>query len=209
MLLAECAARGWIARRAAPVPDDPGAVAELFAAAGAAEDFLVTTGGVSAGDRDLLPAAAAAAGFEILFHGLAIRPGKPTAFARRGDTFWLGLPGNPVAASVAFHLIGREALGRFEGDLRASAPRIRARLVGALPAAGDRDRFFDAVWSSTGTESRVAPLRPSGSHDLASYAKANALVHCPAGSPAQAAGDEVWAILLGDVSRPERDPATE
>ena len=207
MLLAECAARGWTARRGPSVPDDPAAVAELFAAAGAAEDFLVTTGGVSAGDLDLLPAAAAAAGFEMLFHGVAIRPGKPTAFARRGSTFWLGLPGNPVAASVAFHLLAREALGRFEGDSDPGPARISARLESALPAPGERDRFFDAVcvcvWSSAGSELRVSPLRSSGSHDLAAYARASALVHCPAGSPARAPGERVSCGLL---DRPATEP---
>lgn len=197
MLLAECANRGWRARRGHSVPDEPTAVAALFARAGEEEDFLVTTGGVSAGDLDLLPEAAAAAGFEILFHGVRMRPGKPVAFAKRGKTFWIGLPGNPVSASVGFHVLAREAFGRFEGDTLPAAPRIRAILSNALPAAGPRDRFFDAVWSADQAPGLVRPLRSSGSHDLAAYARANVLVHSPAGTPALAEGAEVECLLLG------------
>jgi molybdopterin molybdotransferase len=196
MLLAECAARGWPARRCEPVADEPDAVASLFANAGAAEDFLVTTGGVSMGDLDLLPAAAEAAGFRLLFHGVAMRPGKPVAFGQRGDCWWIGLPGNPVSASVVFRLLGTEALSRFEGDARPAAPRVRAWLSARLPAAGDRDRFFDADCRNVGTSLRATPMRSSGSHDLAAYGRANALVYSPAGTPALPAGADVDVILL-------------
>lgn len=208
MLLAECLARGWPARRAPAVPDEPSAVRALFETAGAEEDFLVTTGGVSEGDLDLLPAAALQSGFEILFHGVGIRPGKPVVFARRGRTFWIGLPGNPVSASVAFHLFAREALARFEGDGEPAAPRVRAVLTGPLPASGDRDRFFDAVWSAEHREPQVGRISSSGSHDLAAYALANALIHCPAGTPALLGGTDVSCILLGRPSplRPATAP---
>ncbi len=204
MLVAECRALGWDARRGASVPDDPFAVRALFEAAGSEEDFLVTTGGVSAGDLDLLPDAAVRSGFEMLFHGVAIRPGKPVAFARRGRTFWIGLPGNPVSASVAFHLFAREALARFEGDEEPAAPRVRGRIGTPLPASGDRDRFFDAIWSGAG---RVDTILSSGSHDLAAYALANALIHCPAGTPALPRGAEVSCILLGRPSAVGPAPA--
>ena len=196
MLLAECDARGWPARRAAAVPDDPAAVAALFRDAGAHEDFLITTGGVSAGDLDLLPAAAEAAGFRILFHGVAMRPGKPVAFAIRDRVCWIGLPGNPVSASIGFRLLACEALARFEGDASPGAPRLAARLVLPLPAAGERDRFFDADCREASGALEVEPLRSSGSHDLAALARANALVFSPAGSPARAAGELVRVVLL-------------
>jgi molybdopterin molybdotransferase len=202
MLLAECAARGWPARRMAPVADDPAAVSALFAQAGADEDFLVTTGGVSAGDLDLLPAAAEAAGFEILFHGVRMRPGKPIAFGVRDSVWWIGLPGNPVSASIGFRLLGCEALARFEGDASPAPPRATARLQSPLPASGERDRFFDARCLASGGTLLVTPLRSSGSHDLAALARANALVFSPAGTPARAPGDVVEVILLSPLSGP-------
>ncbi len=200
MLLAECASRGWAARRCPPVPDDPAAVAALFGRAGQSEDFLVTTGGVSAGDLDLLPGAAAAAGFRVLFHGVAMRPGKPIAFAEREGVWWIGLPGNPVSSFVGFHVLAAEALSRFEGDREPSAPSFPARLAAPLPAAGDRDRFFDAlcrIEPGSATLSAIA-LRSSGSHDLAALARANALIHVPAGSPALPARADVRVLLLAD-----------
>jgi molybdopterin molybdotransferase len=68
-------------------------------------DCVITTGGVSMGDRDLVPAAAAAAGFETIFHRVAIQPGKPVLLARHGDgRLLLGLPGNPVSVLATAHL---------------------------------------------------------------------------------------------------------
>jgi molybdopterin molybdotransferase len=127
MLAALCRQRGWSVPATRRVADDPASVARLFAEAGGAEDLLITSGGVSAGDLDLLPPAAEKAGFEILFHGVSLRPGKPVAFGRRGNVLWLGLPGNPVSAAVCFHLFGHETAGRLEGDNEPPAPRITRR----------------------------------------------------------------------------------
>lgn len=196
MLLAECAALGWTARRAPAVPDDPAHVARLFAEAGESEDFLITTGGVSAGDLDLLPPAAAVAGFDILFHRVAMQPGKPIAVGRRGRVFWIGLPGNPVSAAVGFHVFAREALARFEGETDPAAPRVTAILKRALESSGERDRFLDATLDFSDSVLRVEPLRSSGSHDLAAHGRANALIHVPAGSPRLPEGDSVSCLLL-------------
>jgi len=216
MLVAECAARGWPVRRCAATPDTPEAVAALFADAGKEEDFLVTTGGVSAGDLDLLPGAAAAAGFEILFHGLAMRPGKPIAFGRRGplhdaDTggrrrgpvWWIGLPGNPVSAFVGFRAIAEVALGRFEGEPPDSPARVRALLTAPLPATGDRARFFDAECRQSGAALCATPLSSSGSHDLAALSRANGFVFVPADTPALEAGAEVDVLLLDAAFAPQ------
>ena len=102
--------------------------------------MLVTSGGVSAGDFDLLPEIARRRGFEILFHGVSLRPGKPIAFARRGRTLWFGLPGNPVSSSVCFHLFVRFALGRLEGAGKARARGSRQAGSAAIcpGAAGAR-----------------------------------------------------------------------
>ena len=125
-------------RRPSRVADEAAGIAALFDA-GKEEDVLVTSGGVSAGDFDLLPEIARRQGFEILFHGVSVRPGKPIAFARRGGTLWFGLPGNPVSTSVCFHLFVRFALGRLEGD---PVPERRGscRASCAGPAASRRAR---------------------------------------------------------------------
>src|SRR5262249_7737665 len=79
-----CERRGWKPRRLANAADDESGLEKLFSAAGSEVDVLVTSGGVSAGDLDLVPRVAKRRGFEILFHGVAMRPGKPVAFGRRG-----------------------------------------------------------------------------------------------------------------------------
>jgi molybdopterin molybdotransferase len=195
MLLAACREAGWSPRRLPGLSDDPDAVARLFEAAGENEDFLLTTGGVSAGDLDLLPGAALAAGFEILFHGVSVRPGKPIAFGRRGDTIWIGLPGNPVSASVGFVVFAREAIARFEGDSAPRAIRIPARLTEAIRGAGAREAFIDGLWTAGPEGNRVSPVPSVGSHDLAAHARANALIHLPAFGSALAAGAQVECLL--------------
>ncbi|MCA1581984.1 MAG: molybdopterin molybdotransferase MoeA [Acidobacteria bacterium] len=196
MLLAECAALGWTALRGPAVPDTPADVARLFAVAGEAEDFLITTGGVSAGDLDLLPPAAAAAGFDILFHRVAMQPGKPIAVGRRGRVWWIGLPGNPVSAAVGFHVFAREALARFEGETEPAAPRVTSLLTRAVLPSAERDRFLDAALDASESVLRVEPLRSSGSHDLAAHGRANALIHVPAGSSRLPEGAAVSCLLL-------------
>jgi len=196
MLLSLCRARGWPARARGPVRDEPDAVARLFAEAGNEEDFLITTGGVSAGDLDLLPELARRSRFEILFHRVAVRPGRPIACGRRGKTFWFGLPGNPVSASVAFHLFVRYALDRAEGDARPGASRVTARLAREARGGGSREVYRDCLVTSEEGGNRAEPLPSSGSHDLAAHARANALLRIPAGAGSLAAGSPVECLLL-------------
>ncbi len=199
MLAALCRQRGWPVPPPRRVADDPASVERLFAEAGREEDLLITSGGVSAGDLDLLPAAAERSSFEILFHGVSLRPGKPVAFGRRGGALWLGLPGNPVSAAVCFHLFGREAAGRLEGDAEPAAPRITAHLTRRVAAPGPRETYRDARWEIADGQSRVEPLASEGSHDIGAHARANALIRLPAGSAALEAGAVVECLVLGEV----------
>jgi len=196
MLSSLCRAQGWDAAARRRVADEAAGISALFDAAGKEEDVLVTSGGVSAGDFDLLPEIARRQGFEILFHGVSMRPGKPVAFARRGATLWFGLPGNPVSSSVCFHLFVRFALGRLEGDPNPGAPRVAARLGRDLPPGGARETYRDAVLESAGGVALVRPLISAGSHDIAAHARANALILVPAGAPPQPAGSTVECLVL-------------
>jgi molybdopterin molybdotransferase len=195
MLEALCGARGWPVVRLERVADEPAAVARLFDGFEDA-DVLVTSGGVSAGDLDLLPAAAEKMGWELLFHRVAVRPGKPIAFARRGSRFWFGLPGNPVSASVTFHLFVRRALDRMEGVDPPGAPAVAARLVSALGPPGPRETYQDAVLSEKDGLLRVEALETAGSHDIAAHARANALIRLPAGGGPLERESVVTCVLL-------------
>ena len=197
MLAALCAASGRSAATRPAVADEDGAVARLFREAGRSEDVLITSGGVSAGDLDLLPDEAARAGFEILFHRVAMRPGRPAAFGRRGDTFWFGLPGNPVSASVVFHLFVRYALDCLEGVARPGAPRRRARLTRDVALRGRRETYRDARLEATEDGGlAVEPLDSLGSHDLAAHTRANALIRIPADTDGASAGAVVECLAL-------------
>jgi molybdopterin molybdotransferase len=196
MLEALCRARGWIVTPRERVVDEPGAVERLFSEAIGDADALVTTGGVSAGDLDLLPPAAERAGWEILFHRVAVRPGKPVAFARKEKTLWFGLPGNPVSASVCFHLFVRRALDRLEGLAEPGPTRVQARLTRELSPAGPRETYRDARLVEDEGERRVEPLPTAGSHDIAAHAKANVLIRIPVDGGPLAAGSLVTCVLL-------------
>ncbi|HSP95432.1 MAG TPA: gephyrin-like molybdotransferase Glp [Thermoanaerobaculia bacterium] len=196
MLASLCRAQGWAAAARRRVTDEAAGVAALFDSAGKEEDVLLTSGGVSAGDFDLLPGIARRQGFEILFHGVSVRPGKPVAFARRGATLWFGLPGNPVSSSVCFHVFVRYALGRLEGDPSPGAPRASARLARDLPPGGKRETYRDAILENAGGVAFVEPLTSAGSHDIATHARANALILVPAGAAPQPEGATVECLLL-------------
>lgn len=193
LLLALAKRSGWPARALERVPDDPAAVDRLFTET--REEFLVTSGGVSAGDHDLLPEAAARCGFEILFHKVAVRPGRPIAFARRGECFWFGLPGNPVSTSVTFQLFVRHALDLREGDARPGARRVGARLSAPV-RGGARETYRDALLRDENGENVAEPLPTAGSHDIAAHARANALIRVPAGAGDLAPGGRVECLLL-------------
>lgn len=196
MLAALCTARGLAPRLLPRVADDAGGLGRLFeSAAGGELDVLLTSGGVSAGDFDLLPAEAARQGFAMLFHRVAVRPGKPIAFGRRGGLLWFGLPGNPVSASVCFHVFVRRALDRLEGAARPGPERVTA-LLAREARVGARETWRDAVLSTDRGQNRVELVRTAGSHDIAAHGRANALVCLPAGDGPLAAGAEVECILL-------------
>ncbi len=206
MIASLCREAGWPFELGDRAADEAGAVDRLFARAGAAEDVLLTSGGVSAGDLDLLPGAARTSGFEILFHGVAVRPGKPIAFGRRGDTLWIGLPGNPVSSAVGFHLFVRHALDLLEGNAEPGSPRVTARLLRDLKAPGPRESYRDARLTIHAGELRADPLSTRGSHDIAAHAGANALIRQPAGSAALAAGALVECVVTGQVRDEKAGP---
>ena len=200
MLAALCRNRGARPASRAAVADEGGAVRALFANAGRDEDLLVTSGGVSAGDFDLLPSEAERAGFELLFRGVAMRPGKPVAFGRRGRALWLGLPGNPVSSAVCFRLFGAMALDCLEGVAKPGPAFVSAVLAREVSVRGRRETFRDATLEAVGGHLRITALETLGSHDLAGYARANALLRIPSDSGSLEAGMIVECLPLGELS---------
>ena len=158
-------------------------------------DLLLTVGGVSVGEHDLVRAALANVGADLEFWKVQIRPGKPLAFGRFGQTLILGLPGNPASAQITFALFGMPLLRAMQGDQRAIPARGRARLRTALRHNPGRTGFYraqlDGEWAITATN------QASGS--AASLAHADALLIVPAESTGLGAGENVELIRLIDL----------
>ena len=191
MIAAMLAPLGCEVTRIGPVPDDREALAGALALA-EGTDILVTSGGASVGDHDLVKPALADWGAGIAFWKIAIKPGKPLLVATRGDQVILGLPGNPVSSFVTAFLF---ALPLVRAAMGAADPLPRAITLMAgedLPPVGPRREFLRAVIA--GDSVRLAGSQDSSA--LSALAAADALVDRPAGAPALAAGQPVRVFPL-------------
>jgi molybdopterin molybdotransferase len=171
---------------ATEVRDDADATRDAIQRALGGTDVLLLTGGVSVGPHDHVKPALAALGVEEVFWRVALRPGKPLWFGRRGAQLVFGLPGNPVSAMVCFMLFARPALAAMQG---APAPPPRTRAVLGAPVARQRARE-EAVRVRL-EDGRALPTGPQGSHQLHSMLGADALAIVPRGEGEAPAGAEV------------------
>jgi molybdopterin molybdotransferase len=180
-------------------PDDTAAIADVAAGAHAF-DLLVTTGGASVGEHDLIQKALGGEGFALGFWKIAMRPGKPLIWGRLGRTPVLGLPGNPVSAMVCGVVFLIPAIARLSGLPGAPAPTRRVVSAVAL-AANDRRADHLRATLSVDAQGRVVatPASVQDSSMLATLARADALVLRAPHAPAVPAGAEVEAIILAEL----------
>jgi molybdopterin molybdotransferase len=180
-------------------PDDTSAIADIAASAHG-YDLLVTTGGASVGEHDLIQKALGGEGFELDFWKIAMRPGKPLIWGRLGRVPVLGLPGNPVSALVCGIVFLLPALARLCGLPGAPTPSRRVICAAAL-AENDRRADFLRASLEADAEGRatVRPFPVQDSSMLATLARADALVLRAPFAPALPAGAEVEAIMLGEL----------
>ena len=163
---------------------------------GFASDLLLVTGGVSVGDYDLVARELAAAGVEILFHGIAMKPGKPILAGLLNGRLVLGLPGNPLSAFVGFKLFGEPALRRFSGCRRVWPQCVTVRLDAPIRRRPGRRTYHLADVEDRGEGWIARPTRSTGSGDVLSLAQANALVVTEIDSSGEAAGTRLDALLF-------------
>ena len=179
------------------VADDEEALRETLER-GLAADVLVTSGGVSVGEHDLVRAVELELGVEEVFWRVAMKPGKPVSFGVRGETLVFGLPGNPVSALVGCELFVKPALRALQG-LADPLPRFEpGRLAVGLRRNEERDEFVRAGAQVDGDELVLEPVIGQESHMLVRSAAADALVHIPRGNGELAAGSTVRWLRLGD-----------
>jgi len=170
----------------------------IDAARAARADVLVTLGGASVGDRDLLRPALAAQGMSLDFWRIAMRPGKPLIHGALGDMHILGLPGNPVAAYVCALVFLAPLLRALQGDPNAGADRTESALAGAdLPANKGRRDFLRAALSTDSGGRLVATPQPlQDSSLLTELVRSQALLIRDAGASPAKAGESCRILRL-------------
>jgi molybdopterin molybdotransferase len=176
--------------------DDVAELRTAFTQLASRVDVLFTTGGASVGDKDHVKHVLTELGAHFLVNGVALKPGKPVAVARLGDTAVVVLPGNPGAATVAFDQFGRPLLLRFQG-VSEERRRLRARLSeGRHKQAGLTYLITTSVEHREGGGLPWARLRPQGAGQILQNVGAEGFVVLPPGRADFAEGDEVEVELF-------------
>ena len=170
---------------------------------GLQQDILLLSGGVSAGDKDLVPAVLRELGVKCVFHKVRLRPGKPLWFgvfpANDRDVLVFGLPGNPVSSFACFWLFVRPALAALSGLSPQQTTQHRTMTLQCdFEHHGGRETYFPGRIAQHGAEPVVEPLPWKGSADLLTVTQADCLIRFPAGERQYAPGEAVDAILLSN-----------
>jgi len=175
--------------------DQPGEL-ETCLRKGLDADMLITTGGVSVGDRDLVQPTLTEIGFKKLFWQVATKPGKPTLFGTINGQPVFGLPGNPAASAATYQLYARPALRMLAGHSQPFAPTLKVTLAAPLKAGGKRLHFLWGNLIIVDDELQFDPSQRQLSGQNRSAVGAQALFPLPIDSPALAAGDSIDIIML-------------
>src|SRR5204862_6141076 len=154
-------------------------------------------GGASVGAYDLVEDGLARCDVGLLFTKVAIKPGAPLVFGRRGDRLVFGLPGNPVSAQVTFDVFVRAALLRMQGARVVSRPTVEVELLESVTNRSGRRNHLPARVHLEGARLVASPLRSVGSADVVAHARANALIVLDAERLRAEAGEKTPALLLG------------
>jgi molybdopterin molybdotransferase len=200
MLAAQLAELGIASRRLGVARDDAAGLDRALSA-GLAADVLLVSGGVSVGAYDLVGEALRRAGLELLFHGVAMKPGKPILAGRCGQTLVFGLPGNPISTFTGFHVLVAPAIRTMLGHANPDATELRAVLRGRLARKPGRITF--ALVHVAIEEGRLVarPVRTMSSGDVVSLSRANAFAVAPGAPHALEEGAEVTVLPWRDFDR--------
>jgi molybdopterin molybdotransferase len=163
-------------------------------------DVVLTSAGVSVGEKDYVRTAFERAGVEMSFWRIAMRPGKPLAAGHRGSTLVVGLPGNPTSSLVTFELFVRPALRRLLGHADVEPPRVPGRCAVRLEKAGGLTHFIRVVASWRAGALEATPLVTQSSGALRSIAAATHLMVFPAASEHLSPGDPVELLPVSWIA---------
>jgi len=195
MLAAAVTAAGGIAYRVGAVADDVRGFTEALTDQLVRADIVVTSGGVSQGDYDVVKEALAGLG-TVWFGGVAMQPGKPQGFGVVGDdeTLIFTLPGNPVSAYVSFQAFVLPALRKMQGRRPYERPTHTAQITHGLSSIPGRQQMVRGQYDA----SVVTPVGGHGSHLIGDLADANCLIVVPAETDSLAPGESVQVLLLDE-----------
>jgi molybdopterin molybdotransferase len=179
-LKAFAAASGGIIKILPRIKDDLNSLKRAIEKAARKSDLLILSGGVSVGDYDFTKPALRELGARIFFEKVALRPGKPTVFARLNDCYIFGLPGNPVSVAVTFFLFARKAIWQMQGAKDFDLQESFAVLTKPIKAANGRDSYIPAKLDFNHQGQVLAePVKWGGSSDFVSFSKADCLIFVP------------------------------
>lgn len=176
------------------IPDDPTATGRALQEAANSADCVITTGGVSVGEEDHVKGQVELLGHLDLWK-LAIKPGKPLAFGRIGDTPFFGLPGNPTSVFVTFCIITRPYLQKLQGAQLEEAPRLTARAGFVRSKAGTRQEYLRVLLTNSEDGLIATVFDNQSSGVLSSVSRSSALAVIPVGAVVNT-GDTVEVIPL-------------
>ena len=199
-LLAASARRtGAIAYRVGIVPDDPRAFLDALSDQLVRADLVVTSGGVSQGDYDVVKEALRPSG-TVWFGGVRMQPGKPQGFGFVGEDRIpiFTLPGNPVSSYISFETFVLPAIRKLMGKTPYSRASTRARLTHGLSSPDGRRQFMRGTYEVDRGGPTVAPVGGAGSHLIGDLAASNALIIVPEDVTSVAAGEQVQVLLLDE-----------
>jgi len=193
MLLAQTKRAGGVPRLLGIARDRVDHLRQLVSE-GLKADVLILSGGVSAGERDLVPSVLTDLGVRAIFHKVAMKPGKPVFFGVRPGGLVFGLPGNPVSSLVCFELFIRPALARLQGRPDPGPCLVQAKLQSDFAYRSDRSTYHPARLTPDNDGWKVTPVPWFGSADLRGLTEANAFVVFPPGDHKHEAGQS-FAVL--------------
>jgi len=195
MLAAQVQSAGGIPRYMGVARDDEQDLLEKFKWA-LESDIVLSSGGVSVGDYDLVKASLEKMGNEMLFWKVAMKPGKPLAFGKIGERPVFGLPGNPVSSFVSFEQFVRPSIKKMMGAEDISPRTVQAVLTRGIRKKTERVHFMSAVVSWDGGVYTVTPAEEQGSGVLKSTVAANGLLVFPLEKGELKQGERVTVQLL-------------
>jgi molybdopterin molybdotransferase len=189
---------GAIVERLPLAGDDTSLLKGQISEAAQGSEIVITSGGVSVGVYDFTKAALKELNAQVFFERVALRPGKPTVFAKLPNgTFFFGLPGNPVSVSVTFNLFARAAILKMQGAKQTGLRQDTAVLGKSAKGAAQRESYLPAQLSSDEEASLIAqPLKWGGSSDFVAFARGTSLIIVPPDAGILEPGTKVRVVYL-------------